>query len=127
VTLNTYTFQADKPGGLLNMNSRPSHWDRAGGNAIWRDAAFWWAKKEHLRCRGAIGPVEIWVEFGTKYPDKRRDPSNFYPTVKAICDGFTHACVWGDDDSKHVHTNEPSFTNSIPARALQITLSWETE
>jgi Holliday junction resolvase RusA-like endonuclease len=117
------TITVDKPGGLLNMNSRGN--DYGQGHANWRDAAFWWAKQHHLMCRGAVGPVEVVFEFGTKQPDKRRDPHNFYPTIKAICDGFTHACVWQDDDSKHVKTYEPTFINTIPADKVRITLTWE--
>lgn len=117
------SITADKPGDMLNMNDRGN--DFGAGHACWRDAAFWWAKQHRLMCRGAVGQVEIWVEFGTKQPNKRRDPHNFYPTVKAICDGFTHACVWADDDAKHVKTLEPVFTDAIPATQLRINLSWE--
>lgn len=124
MTIQTTSFTVPKPGGLLNMNDRGDR--RKGGHIAWRDAAFWWAKANRLICRQAVGPVDVWVEFGTKQPDKRRDPHNFYPTIKAILDGFTVACVWEDDDSKHVHTNEPVFTNSIPPSQLRITLSWET-
>ena len=34
--------------------------------------------------------------------NRRADPPNSYPTVKAIQDGFTDAGVWPDDDSKHI-------------------------
>lgn len=33
---------------------------------------------------------------------RRRDPANWYPSVKALIDGFTDAGVWPDDDSGHV-------------------------
>lgn len=117
------TFTVHKPGPLLSLNDRGN--DHGRGNANWRDAAFWWAKQNQLRCRDAIGPVEIWVEFGTSRPNQRRDPHNFIKTVKAICDGFTRAAVWEDDDAKHVHTVEPSFTNAIAADLLRITLTWQ--
>lgn len=125
MTLQTKTITVEKPGGLLSMNDRPTLREKMGGNATWRDAAFWWAKQHRLGCRKAEGVVEVWITFGTKRPNQRRDPSNFAPTVKAICDGFTNACVWEDDDSKHVKTYEPTFTRDIPANKLQITLAWE--
>ena len=127
MTLNSKVILVEKPGGLLSMNDRPTVKEKMGGNATWRDAAFWWAKQHRLRCREAIGPVEVWFEIGTKQPDKRRDPHNIYPTIKAIVDGFTNACVWEDDDSKHVKTYEPTFTNEIPANKIRIMLAWSTE
>lgn len=127
MTRQITSFIVEKPGGLLNMNDRGSHWERAGGHETWRNAAFWWAKQHRVRCRGATGPVEVWIEFGTKQPNRRRDPHNFFPTVKAICDGFTNACVWQDDDSKHVKTLEPTFTDTVPANSLRVTLAWLTD
>lgn len=118
-----HTILVDKPGGLLNMNGRGKDYGR--GHACWRDAAYWWAKQHRLMARGAVGLVEVMITFGTNKPNQRRDPSNFYPTVKAICDGFTNAAVWIDDDSKHVKTYEPVFTAEIPGNQLQVTLSWE--
>lgn len=126
MTQKMTTIVAAKPGPLLNMNDR-GNWNRIKGTIVWRDAAFWWAKQNRLLCRKAIGPVEVWFEFGTDQPNRRRDPHNFYPTVKAILDGFTTACVWVDDDSEHVKTYEPTFTNDIKQDSLKITLSWEAE
>jgi crossover junction endodeoxyribonuclease RusA len=71
--------------------------------------------------------VEVWVEFGAKDPKKRRDPHNWYPTIKAILDGFTNAAVWADDDSEHVKTYEPVFSDKVPVGSLRITLTWEVE
>lgn len=124
--LTTLSITVPKPDKLLNMNDR-DHWRvRAGSTAVWRDAAFWWAKQHRIRCHALPDTqVEIWVEFGTNSPTKRRDPHNFFPTVKAICDGFTTAMVWPDDDSKHVRTIEPTFTNDVAANSLRINLAWE--
>lgn len=126
MTLQSKVITVDKPGGLLNMNDRPSLREKMGGHATWRDASFWWSKQHRLSCRGAIGPVEVWVTFGTKRPNQRRDPHNYFPTIKAILDGMTNACVWEDDDSKHVKTYEPVFSGDLPANKLQIMLAWET-
>lgn len=124
MTQKMTTILAAKPGPLINMNNR-GKWDRINGNIVWRDAAYWWAKRNRLVCRGAQGPVEVWIEFGTDQPNKKRDPHNFYPTIKAILDGFTRAAVWADDDSEHVRTFEPTFVDTITKDSLRITLAWE--
>jgi Holliday junction resolvase RusA-like endonuclease len=115
------------PERALNMNDRGSWHTLNARKVAWRDAAFWWAKQHRLMTRGAQGPVEVWFEFGTNQPNKKRDPHNWFPTVKAVCDGFTHACVWEDDDSTHVKTYEPTFTDKVEAGYLRITLTWMVE
>lgn len=113
------------PDKALNMNDSLHHFAKAKRVEQWRNAGFWYAKQHRLMCRNAIGVVEVWTEFGTNQPDKRRDPSNWAPTVKAILDGFTHACVWVDDDSTHVKTYEPVFSDKVPNGHIRLTLSWE--
>lgn len=83
----------------------------------WGNWAYWVAKQERLTCRGAIGPVEVWIEYGGTPPTET--------ATRAILDGFTRAAVWADDDSKHVRTFEPTFTNAIEKDSLRITLTWE--
>lgn len=125
MTIQIASFVTVRPAPDLNMNDRLSRWEHDSIHAHWRDAAYWWAKQHKVNCRKAIGPVEVWFEWGTKQPGKRRDPHNWYPTIKAILDGFTRASVWEDDDSEHVHTYEPSFTDKIDSMSIKITLSWE--
>jgi Holliday junction resolvase RusA-like endonuclease len=120
------SFVVPVPGEFLNMNDRRNRFQQTEAKNVWRDAAFWWAKQYRLSTRGAIGVVEMWIEFGVNDPGRRRDPHNWYPTVKAICDGFTHAVVWADDDSEHLRTSEPTFVNTIKDKHLRITLTWET-
>lgn len=123
--LCTKSITVRKPGKLINMNDRQHYYARNGISATWREAAFWWAKQHKLRCRCEPGEkVNVWVEFGTNRPNQRRDPHNFFPTIKAMADGFTDAMVWPDDDSKHVTTSEPSFTTDVPADSLRVTLTW---
>jgi crossover junction endodeoxyribonuclease RusA len=112
------------PGKPLTMNERDHHMVHARRVATWRDAAYWWAKQHRLRTRSK-GPVEVWFEFGVSDPNRRRDPHNWYPTIKAVLDGFTTAAVWPDDDSNHVKTYEPTFTDAVPVKQLQISLAWE--
>lgn len=42
--------------------------------------------------------------------NRRRDPHNFYPTIKPIIDGLTDAGLWPDDTPEFVRTFEPVFT-----------------
>ena len=125
MTIQTATIVAERPGPFLNANDRRHHMEQSKAVAVWRDAAFWLAKHHRLMCRGAVGPVEVFFEFGTKEPNKRRDPGNWYPTIKACCDGWTHACVWADDDSEHVKTYEPTFTDTIGPKQFRATFVWE--
>ena len=117
------TFTTTKPGPLMSLNDRQHHMAKARLTRTWREAAFWWAKQHKVRCH-TDQIVTVLVEFGTDRPNQRRDNSNVFPCVKAICDGFTDAAVWPDDDSKHVATLEPRFVTDIAANELRITLTW---
>lgn len=117
------TVQA--PDKAINLNDRGHHMAKARRVATWREAGFWWAKQHRLRCTRATSVVEVWFEFGTNQPNRRRDPSNWTPTVKAVLDGFTDAAVWEDDDSRHVKTYEPIFSADVPVGSIKIILSWE--
>lgn len=124
--MRTISITVRKPGQLLNMNDRGNRYSSARSVKNWREAAFWWAKQHALRCHMAPDTtVEVWVEFGTDKPNQRRDPHNFMPTIKALCDGFTDAKVWPDDNSKYVRTAEPAFTTDVKADSLRITLTWQ--
>jgi crossover junction endodeoxyribonuclease RusA len=125
--LRTVTITQPFPDKALNMNDRLDHWAKAKRVASWRDAAYWWAKQQRVSCRGALKPVEMWIEIGVSDPKRRRDPHNWFPTIKAICDGFTTAAVWADDDSTHLRTYEPTFTNDIAPQWVRLTLTWEVE
>lgn len=125
--IQTWTLRGVRPGKPLTSNDRFNRWEQAALTRQWREASFWWAKRDRLNCRRAQGQVEVWVAFGTRQPGKKRDPHNFFPTVKAICDGLTDAAVWVDDDSTHVRTVEPTFTNTIPPDSVEVTLTWVEE
>ena len=48
-----------------------------------------------------LGPCHVAAFIG--YPSNRKaDPANAAPTVKALIDGLVDAGVWPDDDSTHV-------------------------
>lgn len=125
MTLRTMTLTVPLPAKPLNLNDRRYRYEHAALVRTWREAAGWWAKQHRLSTRSAIEPVEVWFEFGTTQPKRRRDPHNWYPTIKAVLDGFTDAAVWADDDSAHVRTYEPTFTDKVPPEHLRINLTWE--
>lgn len=51
--------------------------------------------------------------------NRRRDPHNWTPTVKAIVDGLVDAGVWPDDNSDWVATVEPV----LDATATQVVVA----
>jgi crossover junction endodeoxyribonuclease RusA len=105
------------------MNDR-LHWSKANElRKLWQDSAFWIAKQNRI-APFEVFPVEVTVVFTTKQPNRRRDPHNFFPTVKHLIDGLTLAGLWPDDDSTHVTTREPLFVEG-DGRSYQIILRSE--
>lgn len=91
---------ADGP-GWLNSN------DNAGGRlfyrrskvvAAWREAAAWKARQARIpRLPRAYVIAELCFN-----DRRRRDPANFYPTVKAAIDGLVDAGVLPDDSGDYL-------------------------
>jgi len=99
------TFQ--RPARLLNLNDR-MHWRaKANYTATWRQAAKVAALQHYAP---HLGRTLVKVTLPVRTPNTRRDPSNWYPTIKAIVDGITDAGVWPDDHAGYVVTQEPTFT-----------------
>ena len=90
--------------GYMTMNQR-DHWrTKATKTKEWREEALWLAPYLSY----FLPPSEL--HFEMEVPDKRRrDPHNYYPTIKAIVDGLVDARLWPDDTPEWVHTNEPTF------------------
>ena len=114
------------PASLINLNQR-QHWsEKAARTKHWRTAG--WVMGTNSKLAGkikAVGPVEVQVLFGTTRPNKRRDPHNFTPTVKALVDGLTDARLWPDDDAAHVRVVDSVFTDTVPAGSFWVRLTWE--
>lgn len=124
----SWTMTGTDPGvGLMNMNDREHHRVTYVRNAAWKDAAFWQANRfAKPRIYFSRGPCEVWVDFGVKDPERRRDPHNFFKTVKPILDGLTMARLWPDDSSQWVHANEPRFIKSTSSLVTYtVTITWE--
>lgn len=95
----------DAPDRPLNMNDR-LHWARKAERVRnWRTRAMIAARQAGVL---NVGPSVVLVTLSVSTAG-RRDPSNWYPTVKAIVDGFTDAGAWPDDDSTNVATLEPKL------------------
>lgn len=106
------TVRFGKPAGRpLTMNSRP-HWSvRARVTKLWRGTA-------HAHALAQLGrapserrrePCFVRVSFPVPDPNRRRDPHNLAPTVKAIVDGLVDAGVWPDDNEQWVTILDPRF------------------
>jgi crossover junction endodeoxyribonuclease RusA len=67
----------------------------------------------------------VTVFFGTDRPNQRRDPMNWYPTVKALVDGLTDARFWPDDDASYVLIAQPVFTADIKPAHFVIQIDWD--
>jgi len=85
-------------------------WLSANDRRHWADKA---KRTKGLRSLGHLGAAEAGLDgalLGTThvaafigYPrNSKADPSNAFPTVKALIDGMVDAGVWPDDDSTHV-------------------------
>jgi hypothetical protein len=83
----------------VNSNQR-LHWaPRATHTSSWRHAAAVAAKDAQIPRIG-----RAWVVAELVFPKgrRRRDPANWYPTVKACVDGLIDAKVLPDDDADHL-------------------------
>jgi hypothetical protein len=73
------------------------HW-RASLVASWRDAAGWYTRAARVP---KLHRVHIVAEL--RFTDRRRrDPCNYYPTVKACVDGLVDVGVLHDDSADYV-------------------------
>jgi len=101
------------PAKLLNLNDG-EHWTKRSPKvAQWRKAA--WACGVNVRAKsGRLGPSVVTVALPVK-AERRRDPHNFTPTMKAIIDGLVDARLWPDDNSDWVTTTEPELVVDGPS------------
>jgi crossover junction endodeoxyribonuclease RusA len=99
----------EPPGPLLNLNDRDGIASHARLVAEWRTMAYFYA------CAALpVGPAkrrrngrQRVASFLPVVGERRRDPHNFVPTVKAVVDGFTDAGLWPDDSEAFVTVGEP--------------------
>lgn len=97
------------PAQALTMNQR-LHWaQRSKISRAWRDAAGQ-AAMRWVRTEGVTfpGPSIVTVALPV-VGNRRRDPHNWFPTVKPIIDGLVDAGVWPDDTPAWVRCLEPDL------------------
>lgn len=95
----------------LNANRYTTRRQQIADKIEWREAAQW-ATVAAFPGKGpkgrAMPPCEVLVSIPVR-GNLRRDPHNWYPTVKAIVDGVRLAGCWPDDNSDWVKTLEPQL------------------
>lgn len=107
------------PARLMSMNDR-DHWRaKAKMTKQWRAAANCAANSAHPG-QSRLGPSIVHIVFPVR-DRRRRDPHNYYPTVKAIVDGLVDAGVWPDDTPEWVTTTEPTLTTTALTVTITIT------
>lgn len=96
------------PARPLSLNEeRNLHWAaRRHRLHPWRDTTWALALAAGLRTQVAGRHATITAVLPVK-GNYRRDPANFYPTVKSIVDGLVLANVWPDDTPDYVTVTEP--------------------
>ncbi len=122
----TCYIQFTQPARLVSMNDR-DHWRaKAKLTKAWRAAAL--RAVDHLHPGASpsnlsgqrLGPSTVSIELPVR-DRRRRDPHNYYPTVKAIVDGLVDAGVWPDDTPEWITTTEPTLTTSALTVTITIT------
>jgi hypothetical protein len=110
----TLTVEFDIPAKCLTMNQR-LHWaQKAKISRLWRDAAAEAARAHVLggsRLARYVGELQqppslVTVHLPVK-GNRRRDPHNWFPTIKPIIDGLVDAGFWPDDTPQWVRCTEP--------------------
>lgn len=110
MTLRTPDFNLSfqRPAEYLTMNWRGHTKAIAPVVQAWRTAA-----AMHMRNainKGSVTRDHDFLVVRCEFPfpqQRKRDPSNWFGTVKPIIDGFTDARLWPDDDETHVALLEP--------------------
>ena len=104
--MTTITFP--QPCKRLSMNDR-MHWaPKANLTRQWRNSAAFGAELSLASSDFPQPPSLVRVSFPVKQ-NRRRDPHNAAPTIKAIVDGLVDAGVWVDDSDDYVIVLDPRF------------------
>jgi hypothetical protein len=87
----------------LNSNDRLNRFDQARRVKVWRENAYAAARHAPWVAEVAAPWERIHVVAFLMFSNRqRRDPGNWYPTVKACVDGLVDAKLIVDDSTKHV-------------------------
>lgn len=92
------------PAQLMTLNQR-HHWAvRSQLTKRWRNTAAQAAWQIPQPRRQPPATVELVLPVADQ---RRRDPHNYSPTLKAVIDGLVDAGLWPDDTPEYVRTLEP--------------------
>lgn len=111
----TVTIEAPCTRPWLNANDR-IHWSkRRRLTKAWREAAGWALKAAKVPAMS--GQVRLVAELC--FPrNARRDPANYYPTVKAVVDALADVGVVPDDNHRWVIGPDMRLGGKHPAGAV---------
>jgi Holliday junction resolvase RusA-like endonuclease len=94
----SWSLTVPRAGDWLNANTRRRPKQLAPVIRDWRDAAHWAARAERLpKIRKA--QIIATLHFADR---RRRDPHNYYPTLKAIVDGLVDHGLLPDDSHQYL-------------------------
>lgn len=108
-------IQFDLPADPLNANdqdgSAMAKRSSYARKRLWQDAGYYGAVAafpgKGISDR-AMPPCDVFISIPVP-GERRRDPHNWMPTVKAVIDGIRRAGIWPDDNSEWVTTHEPDL------------------
>ncbi len=97
-TARSYSLTIPRADDWLNANRREHYMRHAAAVAEWRKAAHWAARAVKLP-KLHKAQIIATLHFGDR---RRRDPHNYYPTLKAIVDGLVDYGLLDDDSHQYL-------------------------
>jgi crossover junction endodeoxyribonuclease RusA len=121
----TVEIRFDTPARLLSMNDR-MHWrPKAVLTAAWVEASALAARSWRARRVWDQAPATVAITLPVR-TSARRDPHNYFATVKPIIDGLVDAGLWPDDTPDWVTTTEPHLEVAPTPHRVTITITERT-
>lgn len=116
MSARSWVLRIPAPAKWLNANSRTDRRRQTPDRRAWRDAGCIYARQAKLP---QIGRAHIVAEL--RFADKRvrRDPHNYYPTLKALVDGLVSDYGLLPDDS-HQYLTGPDIRLGEPLPARRV-------
>jgi hypothetical protein len=113
----SWRVEIPAPAPWLNANSRRDRRGQTPHRRAWRDAAHVHARAARLPKLGQAHITAV-LHFRDR---RRRDPHNFYPTIKAVVDGLVDYGMLDDDSAEYlvgpdIRLGEPVAVGMSPGR-----------
>lgn len=111
----SWTLRIPAPGRWLNANSRSDRRAQTPDRRAWREAGHVYARQARLPKLGRAHIVAT-----LRFADRRvrRDPHNYYPTLKAIIDGLIDYGLLPDDSHEYLTGPDIRLGEPLPARRV---------